>query len=91
MRNLPHPSASTQEAGNYRYRILIADSLPESILNRYNQMEDLEVENRAGISKEELSEIIGEYDGLVVRSRTRVTAEIMEKATRLSVIGRAGA
>ena len=45
---------------------------------------------RAGISAEELAECIGEYNGLLVRSRTKVSAEILERAGKLKVIGRAG-
>lgn len=73
------------------YRILIADTLPESVLERYDQFPDIAVDNRAGISPEELKAALPEYDGLVVRSRTRVTAEVLEAGSRLKVIGRAGA
>ena len=41
-------------------------------------------------SKEELAERIGGYDGIVVRSATKVTAELIERGTRLKVVGRAG-
>src|ERR1700716_1909797 len=43
-----------------------------------------------GKDKEKLAEIIGNYDGLAVRSATKVTPKILEKAQRLRVIGRAG-
>jgi len=45
---------------------------------------------RAGISAEELEACIGDYDGLLVRSRTKVTAAVLANASRLKVIGRAG-
>lgn len=48
------------------------------------------VDERFGISPAELKQIIGEYDGLIVRSATKVTREILEAATNLKVIGRAG-
>ena len=73
------------------YKILIADSLPVEILEKYNALPDVQVDNRSGISKEELSQIIGDYDGLVVRSRTKVTAEMLENPGKLKIIGRAGA
>src|SRR5690606_14977734 len=43
-----------------------------------------------GLAPEELIEIIGEYDGLIVRSATRVTADVIEAGRRLKVVGRAG-
>ncbi len=73
------------------FKILIADSLPKEILDKYNQTDGISVDNRSGISKEELIELIPDYDGLVVRSRTKVTPEIIRAAKKLKVIGRAGA
>ena len=48
------------------------------------------VDVRTGLKPQELKEIVGEYDGLIVRSATKVTKEIIERAQRLKVIGRAG-
>jgi len=73
------------------YKILVADSLPKEILEKYDKSENITVDNKSGISKEELMEILPEYDGLVVRSRTKVTADVLAKADKLKVIGRAGA
>ena len=73
------------------FKILIADSLPADILAKYNQLKNVTIENKSGISKEDLLAEIGAYDGLVVRSRTKVTAEIIDAARNLKVIGRAGA
>jgi D-3-phosphoglycerate dehydrogenase len=73
------------------YKILIADSLPNEILEKYKKTDNITVDNKSGISKEELMEILPEYDGLVVRSRTKVTADVLDKAEKLKVIGRAGA
>jgi D-3-phosphoglycerate dehydrogenase / 2-oxoglutarate reductase len=50
-----------------------------------------EVTEKPKISKEELKEIIGEFDKLIVRSATKVTAEIIEYGKNLKLIGRAGA
>jgi D-3-phosphoglycerate dehydrogenase len=50
----------------------------------------IEVDERPGLSKDELQAIIGEYDGLAIRSATRVTAGLLDAANRLKVIGRAG-
>ncbi len=49
-----------------------------------------EVDEKFGISPEELLKIIGDYDGLIVRSATKVTREVIEAAKNLKVIGRAG-
>jgi len=73
------------------FKILIADSLPDDILAVYNKQKNLTIDNQAGIAKEDLVSQIGQYDGLVVRSRTKVTADVIEAATKLKVIGRAGA
>jgi D-3-phosphoglycerate dehydrogenase len=45
---------------------------------------------KLGKDKEKLAEIIGQYDGLAIRSASKVTASLLEKATRLKVVGRAG-
>ena len=73
------------------FRVLVADNLPAEVLERYNQLGELEIHDRSGISEEELAREIGEYDAVVVRSRTRVTAAVLRNAWRLKIIGRAGA
>jgi D-3-phosphoglycerate dehydrogenase len=50
----------------------------------------VEVDERPGLSKEELKAIIGQYDGLAIRSATKVTANLLEAADNLKVVGRAG-
>lgn len=72
------------------YRILVADSLPAQILQQY-QKDGFEIDNQSGISREDLIEKLPQYDGLVVRSRTKVTAEVLQAGSKLKVIGRAGA
>jgi D-3-phosphoglycerate dehydrogenase len=73
------------------YKILIADALPKDIIEKYNQNPELQIDDKSGISKEDLITVIPDYDGLVVRSRTKATADIIEAAKNLKVIGRAGA
>jgi D-3-phosphoglycerate dehydrogenase len=77
-------------AGPARYRVLLADEVVPRGIEILEATEGLEVDDRAGISASELAAIIGEYDALIVRSRTKVTREILEAATRLKVVGRAG-
>jgi D-3-phosphoglycerate dehydrogenase len=69
-------------------KILVAEPLAKSgleILRAHH-----EVDEKIGLSPEELAAIIGEYDALLVRSQVKVTAEILAHAARLVVIGRAG-
>ena len=70
------------------FKILITDGLDEhgqSILRAAAQ-----VDEKSGLSESDLVATIGEYDGLIVRGQTRVTASILEAASRLKVVGRAG-
>ncbi|PLX41267.1 MAG: phosphoglycerate dehydrogenase [Deltaproteobacteria bacterium] len=71
-------------------RVLISDNLAKEGIDILNAFEGLEVDVNTGLKPEELKEIIGNYDGLVIRSATKVTAEILEAAKNLKVVGRAG-
>ena len=72
------------------HRILISDKLSPQGLDRLAVFPDLKVDHRPGLSTGELLEAIGEYDALIVRSGTKVTAEIIAAGKRLKLIGRAG-
>src|SRR5699024_5559747 len=54
------------------------------------EADNLEIDIKTGLAENELLEIISEYDGLLVRSQTQVTRELIQKAHNLKVIGRAG-
>ncbi len=54
------------------FKILVSDSLPAEILNKYDKTEGVSVINKSGISMDDLKKEIADYDGLVVRSRTKV-------------------
>ncbi len=69
-------------------RVIICDSLSPSGVELLAQQ--VQVDNRAGISPEELAEVIGQYHGLIVRSRTKMTADLIALANNLEIIGRAG-
>ena len=69
-------------------RVLITEALAESGVELLRK--DFEVDVLLGLSPEELLEKIGEYDGLIIRSATKVTAEVIERADNLKAIGRAG-
>jgi D-3-phosphoglycerate dehydrogenase len=69
--------------------VLIADSLPPDAVEIFEQR-GIIADSMAGLSPEELVSVIDRYEGLIVRSATKVSAELMQQATRLRVIGRAG-
>src|SRR5512137_1763749 len=70
-------------------RVLVADDLSAEgveILRRAG----LDVDVRVGLKPAELEACIGDYDAVVVRSATKITASVLERATHLRVVGRAG-
>lgn len=70
-------------------KVLIADKLAPVAAQRLRQA-GVEVDDRAGIEAGELAAALADVDGLIVRSRTQVTAEVLAGAGQLKVIGRAG-
>ncbi|NNE20960.1 MAG: phosphoglycerate dehydrogenase [Myxococcales bacterium] len=71
-------------------RVLVSDKLAEAGLQVLRDAPGVDLEFRPGMSEDELCEIIGDYDGLIIRSATQVTPRVIEKADRLRVVGRAG-
>ena len=70
-------------------KVLISDQLSERALDIFKSR-GLEVDFRPGMSAAEQIAIIGNYDGLAIRSATKVTADMLAAASNLKVIGRAG-
>ena len=70
-------------------RVLIADKLSPSAEQVFKDRGIL-AESRTGLTEDELVEAIGEFDGLAVRSATKVTSRVLDVATKLRVVGRAG-
>ncbi len=70
-------------------RVLISDKMDDNAARIFAER-GCDVDVITGKTPEELKEIIGNYDGLAIRSSTTVTPEILEAATNLKVIGRAG-
>jgi len=70
-------------------KVLIADELSPAAVEIFEKR-GIEVDVKTGLKHDELKAIIGNYDGLAVRSATKPNAEIMEAAHNLKVIGRAG-
>ncbi|XP_030065711.1 D-3-phosphoglycerate dehydrogenase [Microcaecilia unicolor] len=71
------------------HKVLISDSL-DSCCKSILQAQGVEVVERPGLSTQQLITEIEDYDGLIVRSATKVTAELLSTAKRLKVVGRAG-
>ena len=70
-------------------KILISDKLQEEGIKIFEE-NGFEVDKKFSITNDELKEQIKQYDGIVVRSRTKLTADVLNQATKLKVIGRAG-
>ena len=73
-----------------KQRILVSDPISEVGVELLVQHPDLDVDVNTGLAPEELLKIISSYDGLIIRSQTKVTAEVLAAATNLKVVGRAG-
>ena len=71
-------------------KVLVADNLSNMGVDILKKESGIEVDVNIGLPKEELIKIIPSYEGLIVRSATKVTADVIEAATNLKVIGRAG-
>jgi D-3-phosphoglycerate dehydrogenase / 2-oxoglutarate reductase len=71
-------------------RILVSDAIAEQGLDLLRKATGLLVDYHPELSAGDLKTCVGEYDGLIVRSRTKVSAEVLAHASRLKVIGRAG-
>ena len=70
-------------------KVLISDKMDPNAAAIF-RIRGCEVDEITGLKPEELKEIIGKYDGLAIRSSTKVTKEILDAATNLKVVGRAG-
>jgi D-3-phosphoglycerate dehydrogenase len=71
-------------------KILVTDSLAPEGLAVFNNADGFTVDVKLGLKPDELKKICADYDGWVIRSGTRITAELIDAAKNLKVIGRAG-
>jgi D-3-phosphoglycerate dehydrogenase / 2-oxoglutarate reductase len=69
-------------------RILVAEKIAPAGVEMLRERFDVDV--GAGWSADELADRIGDYDGILIRSATKLTADLIARATKLKVIGRAG-
>lgn len=72
------------------FKVLVSDPISNVGLKTLMEDSAIELDVNTGLEKEELIKIIGNYDALLVRSQTKVTADIINAGTNLKVIGRAG-
>ena len=69
-------------------KVLVSDPIDKAGIEILSQVS--QVDQRTGLSPDQLKKIIGGYDALMIRSGTQVTAEVIEAAENLRIIGRAG-
>ena len=70
-------------------KVLISDKLSPAAVQIFKDR-GIETDVKTGLAPDELKAIIGQYDGLAIRSNTKVTADVLAAATNLKVVGRAG-
>ena len=73
-----------------KYRILVTDNIAQEGLNILLNDKAVEVDIKAGIQNDELKKIIGQYDAIITRSGTSITAGLIQNPGKLKIIGRAG-
>src|SRR5712672_964830 len=72
-------------------KVLISDALsPAAVQIFRDRGVEVDFQPKLGADKEKLAELVGQFDGLAIRSATKVTPKVLEKAKALKVIGRAG-
>ncbi|HYU15968.1 MAG TPA: phosphoglycerate dehydrogenase [Candidatus Acidoferrum sp.] len=73
-----------------KFRVLITDEMSPRAAELLSASTAIEVDVRFGLTAGDLKSVIADYDGLLVRSRSKATAEVIEAGKRLKIIGRAG-
>jgi len=73
-----------------KFKILAADKLAEEGLEFVRNQPDAELINKPGMTEDELAQIAGDHDGMIVRSGIQVSAKVFEKPGKLKAVARAG-
>ena len=73
-----------------KYKILVTDNIAQEGLNILLDDKAVEIDIKTGIKNEELKEIVGQYDAIITRSGTSITASLIKNPGKLKIIGRAG-
>lgn len=71
-------------------KVLITDKLAQEGIDLINAADGFEAVVKTGISEDELASIIGDYDGLIIRSATKVTAKVLANPGKFKAVARAG-
>lgn len=71
------------------FKILITDKLSEQGMEIFRREKDFQTDEQVGKTPEELKKILGNYDAWVIRSGTTVTADLIQAATKMKIIGKA--
>jgi len=77
-----------EKSTEMKKKVIITDGIspkPKEYLEQY-----FEVDDKKGISPQDLAQVIGDYNAIIIRSATKLTADIIEKAANMEIIGRAG-
>lgn len=69
-------------------KVLVSDPIDQAGIDILTQV--AQVDQKVGLSPDQLKNIIGDYDGLMIRSGTQVTSDVISEAKKLRIIGRAG-
>jgi len=72
------------------YKVLVADGLAKPGQEILKKTEGLEMVEQKGLSPDELLEVIGDYHGIIIRSATKITPEVLDRADNLQAVIRAG-
>ena len=76
--------------GKMMFRVLVGEYIDDHAIAGLTSQKDVKVDIKVGISREELLNTIHEYDALIVRSVIKVNRELLDKAKKLKIVGRAG-
>lgn len=71
-------------------RILVADPLAEEGMKKFTETPGVQADVKIGLSEDELAKVVGEYDGMIIRSGAKVTAKVLANPGKLRAIARAG-
>ena len=73
-----------------KFRVLLSDSLASQGIEVLKRHPQISFDVKSGLNSSQLAEIVAPYHALIIRSATKVTREVIDRATSLKVIGRAG-
>src|SRR4030043_1643935 len=71
-------------------KVVVSDPMSQKGLEVLEQAKGLKYDVKLGLSQEDLKQIIAEYDAIIIRSETKLKADVIEAGSHLRVIGRAG-